>query len=121
MYLKQRTFFDQLVFIRGLVFLQTGTLTEEDLDVWGVMEAGPTGFSELIPEPRLLPHGHMLSGLACCHTVTLLGGQPLGDPLELKMVQSTGWVRHYKSIYFFLINYIFGFIGSKTILKSAPL
>uniref|UniRef100_A0A3Q3X418 Cation-transporting P-type ATPase N-terminal domain-containing protein n=1 Tax=Mola mola TaxID=94237 RepID=A0A3Q3X418_MOLML len=72
-------------------FDKTGTLTEEGLDVWGVMEGGPTGFSELIPEPRLLPHGHMLSGLACCHTVTLLRGQPLGDPLELKMVQSTGW------------------------------
>lgn len=72
-------------------FDKTGTLTEEGLDVWGVMEGGPTGFSELVPEPRLLPPGHMLSGLACCHTVTLLRGQPLGDPLELKMVESTGW------------------------------
>nr|XP_046252815.1 cation-transporting ATPase 13A2 isoform X2 [Scatophagus argus]XP_046252816.1 cation-transporting ATPase 13A2 isoform X2 [Scatophagus argus] len=72
-------------------FDKTGTLTEEGLDVWGVMEVGPAGFSELVPEPRLLPPGHMLSGLACCHTVTLLRGQPLGDPLELKMVESTGW------------------------------
>ena len=60
--------------------------------MWGVMEGGPTGFSELVSEPRLLPQGPMLSGLACCHTVTLLQGQPLGDPLELKMVESTGWV-----------------------------
>uniref|UniRef100_A0A8C4H1C9 ATPase cation transporting 13A2 n=1 Tax=Dicentrarchus labrax TaxID=13489 RepID=A0A8C4H1C9_DICLA len=73
-------------------FDKTGTLTEDGLDVWGVMEGGPSGFSELVPEPRLLPTGHMLSGLACCHTVTLLRGQPLGDPLELKMVESTGWV-----------------------------
>ncbi|XP_070823849.1 polyamine-transporting ATPase 13A2 isoform X2 [Chaetodon trifascialis] len=72
-------------------FDKTGTLTEEGLDVWGVMEGGPAGFSELVPEPRLLSPGHMLSGLACCHTVTLLRGQPLGDPLELKMVESTGW------------------------------
>ncbi|XP_051280672.1 cation-transporting ATPase 13A2 isoform X2 [Dicentrarchus labrax] len=72
-------------------FDKTGTLTEDGLDVWGVMEGGPSGFSELVPEPRLLPTGHMLSGLACCHTVTLLRGQPLGDPLELKMVESTGW------------------------------
>lgn len=71
---------------------QTGTLTEEGLDVWGVMEGGPTGFSEMVPEPRLLPHGHMLSSLACCHTVTLFQGQHLGDPLELKMVESSGWV-----------------------------
>uniref|UniRef100_A0A7N8WP32 ATPase cation transporting 13A2 n=1 Tax=Mastacembelus armatus TaxID=205130 RepID=A0A7N8WP32_9TELE len=73
-------------------FDKTGTLTEEGLDVWGVMEGGPTGFSELVPEPRLLLPGPMLSGLACCHTVTLLRGQTLGEPLELKMVESTGWV-----------------------------
>ncbi|XP_070766289.1 polyamine-transporting ATPase 13A2 [Enoplosus armatus] len=72
-------------------FDKTGTLTEEGLDVWGVMEGGPAGFSELVPEPRLLPPGPMLSSLACSHTVTLLRGQPLGDPLELKMVESTGW------------------------------
>ncbi|XP_008292149.1 polyamine-transporting ATPase 13A2 [Stegastes partitus] len=72
-------------------FDKTGTLTEEGLDVWGVMEGGTAGFSELVPEPTLLLPGPMLSGLACCHTVTLLRGQPLGDPLELKMVESTGW------------------------------
>ncbi|XP_030590233.1 polyamine-transporting ATPase 13A2 isoform X1 [Archocentrus centrarchus] len=72
-------------------FDKTGTLTEEGLDVWGVMEGGPAGFSELVSEPRHLPPGPLQSGLACCHTVTLLQGQPLGDPLELKMVESTGW------------------------------
>ncbi|KAK9515665.1 hypothetical protein VZT92_026292 [Zoarces viviparus] len=72
-------------------FDKTGTLTEEGLDVWGVMEGGTAGFSELVPDPRLLAPGPMLSGLACCHTVTLLQGKPLGDPLELKMVESTGW------------------------------
>ncbi|XP_034446104.1 cation-transporting ATPase 13A2 isoform X1 [Hippoglossus hippoglossus] len=72
-------------------FDKTGTLTEEGLDVWGVMEGGPSGFSELVPEPRFLAPGPMLSGLACCHTVTLMQGQPIGDPLELKMVESTGW------------------------------
>lgn len=78
--------------IKRPLFFQTGTLTEEGLDVWGVMEGGPDGFSEMVPDPRLLPHGHMLSGLACCHTVTLFKDQPLGDPLELKMTESTGWV-----------------------------
>lgn len=77
---------------KDLFPFQTGTLTEEGLDVWGVMEAGPAGFSEMVPDPRLLPSGPMLSGLACCHTVTLFKDQPLGDPLELKMIESTGWV-----------------------------
>ncbi|CAK6955037.1 cation-transporting ATPase 13A2 isoform X2 [Scomber scombrus] len=72
-------------------FDKTGTLTEDGLDVWGVMEGGHAGFSELVPDPRKLLPGPMLSGLACCHTVTLLQGEPLGDPLELKMLESTGW------------------------------
>uniref|UniRef100_A0A3B3B8U0 ATPase cation transporting 13A2 n=1 Tax=Oryzias melastigma TaxID=30732 RepID=A0A3B3B8U0_ORYME len=73
-------------------FDKTGTLTEEGLDVWGVMEAGPAGFSDLVPDPGLLAPGSLQSGLACCHTVTLLDGQALGDPLELKMVESVGWL-----------------------------
>ncbi|XP_064156772.1 cation-transporting ATPase 13A2 isoform X2 [Anguilla rostrata] len=73
-------------------FDKTGTLTEEGLDVWGVMEGSGAGFGELVPDPRLLPPGPVLSALACCHTVALLGEQLLGDPLELKMIESTGWV-----------------------------
>ncbi|XP_066529364.1 cation-transporting ATPase 13A2 isoform X2 [Hoplias malabaricus] len=72
-------------------FDKTGTLTEEGLDVWGVKVANGSGFNELIPDPRLLPPGAMLSALASCHSVALLGGQPIGDPLELKMIESTGW------------------------------
>ncbi|KAL2103581.1 hypothetical protein ACEWY4_000449 [Coilia grayii] len=72
-------------------FDKTGTLTEEGLDVWGVMEATGSHFEELVPDPHLLPPGFMLSSLACCHSVALLGGQLLGDPLELKMIESTGW------------------------------
>lgn len=74
-------------------FDKTGTLTEDSLDVWGVVEGSHTGFSELVFDPSLLCPGPMLSALACCHTVTLLHGKPLGDPLELKMVQSTGWTQ----------------------------
>lgn len=59
--------------------------------MWGVMEGSGAGFSELVPDPRLLPQGPMLSAMACCHSVALLGGEPLGDPLELKMIESTGW------------------------------
>uniref|UniRef100_A0A8C5DSK0 P-type ATPase A domain-containing protein n=1 Tax=Gouania willdenowi TaxID=441366 RepID=A0A8C5DSK0_GOUWI len=72
-------------------FDKTGTLTEEGLDVWGVMQGGPAGFSDLVPDPSRLPPGPLLSGLACCHSVTLLRGHALGDPLELKMIDSTGW------------------------------
>ncbi|KAM9445089.1 polyamine-transporting ATPase 13A2 isoform 1-T1 [Clarias gariepinus] len=74
-------------------FDKTGTLTEEGLDVWGVKEANKNGagFDELVPDPRFLSPGPMLSALASCHSVALLGGQLIGDPLELKMIESTGW------------------------------
>lgn len=72
-------------------FDKTGTLTEEGLDVWGVMEVTGGVFGELVPDPLFLPPGLMLSALASCHSVALLGGQALGDPLELKMIESTGW------------------------------
>ncbi|KAI5612268.1 cation-transporting ATPase 13A2 isoform X1 [Silurus asotus] len=74
-------------------FDKTGTLTEEGLDVWGVKEAkrNGAGFHELVPDPRLLSPGPMLWSLASCHSVALLGDQLIGDPLELKMIESTGW------------------------------
>lgn len=71
---------------------QTGTLTEGGMNVEGVIEGGPGGFSELLHDPSLLLPKPLLFSLACCHTLTLLEGQPQGDPLELKMVESTGWV-----------------------------
>lgn len=63
--------------------------------MWGVKEANKNGagFDELVPDPRFLSPGPMLSALASCHSVALLGGQLIGDPLELKMIESTGWVR----------------------------
>uniref|UniRef100_A0A8C9RWR4 ATPase cation transporting 13A2 n=1 Tax=Scleropages formosus TaxID=113540 RepID=A0A8C9RWR4_SCLFO len=73
-------------------FDKTGTLTEEGLDVWGVMEGSSAGFGSLVRDPRLLPPSPMLTALACCHSATLLEGQLLGDPLDLKMIESTGWV-----------------------------
>uniref|UniRef100_A0A4W4G1E9 P-type ATPase A domain-containing protein n=1 Tax=Electrophorus electricus TaxID=8005 RepID=A0A4W4G1E9_ELEEL len=72
-------------------FDKTGTLTEEGLDVWGVKCVSGTRFDELIPDPRLLPPGPMVMALASCHSVALLGDQAIGDPLELKMIESTGW------------------------------
>uniref|UniRef100_A0A3B3SF29 ATPase cation transporting 13A2 n=1 Tax=Paramormyrops kingsleyae TaxID=1676925 RepID=A0A3B3SF29_9TELE len=72
-------------------FDKTGTLTEDGLDVWGVLEGGREGFAELVPDPRMLPQGPMLLAMASCHSVALLGPQSFGDPLELKMIESTGW------------------------------
>ncbi|OPJ86261.1 putative cation-transporting ATPase 13A2 [Patagioenas fasciata monilis] len=77
--------------IRLVCFDKTGTLTEEGLDVWGVVPLENSHFMPIVHEPRCLPAGPLLYSLAACHTVTLLRAQPVGDPVDLKMVESTGW------------------------------
>uniref|UniRef100_A0A8C4TXA7 ATPase cation transporting 13A2 n=1 Tax=Falco tinnunculus TaxID=100819 RepID=A0A8C4TXA7_FALTI len=78
--------------IRLVCFDKTGTLTEEGLDVWGVVPLESNHFMPIVHEPRCLPAGPLLYSLAACHTVSLLRAQPIGDPVDLKMVESTGWL-----------------------------
>uniref|UniRef100_A0A672UTQ4 ATPase cation transporting 13A2 n=1 Tax=Strigops habroptila TaxID=2489341 RepID=A0A672UTQ4_STRHB len=79
--------------IRLVCFDKTGTLTEEGLDVWGVVPLENNHFMPIVHEPRCLPAGPLLYSLATCHTVSVLRAQPIGDPVDLKMLESTGWVR----------------------------
>uniref|UniRef100_A0A8C8RUH2 Polyamine-transporting ATPase 13A2 n=1 Tax=Pelusios castaneus TaxID=367368 RepID=A0A8C8RUH2_9SAUR len=79
--------------IRLVCFDKTGTLTEEGLDVWGVVPLENNCFLPIIHEPRCLSDGPLLYLLATCHGVSLLREQPIGDPMDLKMMESTGWVR----------------------------
>ncbi|KAM7139016.1 polyamine-transporting ATPase 13A2 isoform 2-T2 [Macrochelys suwanniensis] len=78
--------------IRLVCFDKTGTLTEEGLDVWGVVPMENNCFLPITHEPRLLADGPLLYSLATCHGVSLLREQPIGDPMDLKMVESTGWI-----------------------------
>ncbi|NWJ12226.1 AT132 ATPase, partial [Crypturellus undulatus] len=77
--------------IRLVCFDKTGTLTEEGLDVWGVVPLDGDRFLPIVHEPRCLPDGPLLYCLAACHTISLLRAQPIGDPVDLKMLESTGW------------------------------
>uniref|UniRef100_A0A674KAK0 ATPase cation transporting 13A2 n=1 Tax=Terrapene triunguis TaxID=2587831 RepID=A0A674KAK0_9SAUR len=79
--------------IRLVCFDKTGTLTEEGLDVWGVVPVENNCFLPIVHEPRCLADGPLLYSLATCHSVSLLREQPIGDPMDLKMVESTGWLR----------------------------
>ncbi|CAH8507851.1 unnamed protein product [Schistosoma intercalatum] len=72
-------------------FDKTGTLTEDGLDMWGIIpyENGLFGDPEL--EPSELDNGPLMECLATCHSLTLIEGVLCGDPLDLKMFQSTKW------------------------------
>ncbi len=38
-----------------------------------------------------LPCDHFLFGMVTCHSLTIMGGELKGDPLDLKMFESTRW------------------------------
>ncbi|RMD41460.1 hypothetical protein DV735_g3675, partial [Chaetothyriales sp. CBS 134920] len=89
-------------------FDKTGTLTEDGLDVLGVrlVQHPEIRFGELLDEHQeVLPPAKydrdptldyrvnktMLYAMATCHSLRLVDDELIGDPLDLKMFQFTGW------------------------------
>nr|XP_043069563.1 polyamine-transporting ATPase 13A3 isoform X3 [Drosophila bipectinata] len=73
-------------------FDKTGTLTEDGLDMWGVVPKSSTNqFQIPLRDVLRLPYDHFLFGMVTCHSITVLNGIMMGDPLDLKIFQSTGW------------------------------
>ncbi|VEL08223.1 unnamed protein product [Protopolystoma xenopodis] len=73
---------------------QTGTLTQDGLDLWGVIPSYDGIFTEAESDPSLLPKpSPLIEALATCHSLTRIQGQLAGDPLDLKMFISINWVR----------------------------
>lgn len=86
--------------VNVVCFDKTGTLTEEGLDVLGVrtVDRLEGRFSELHAEVEDVPtqggpNGRtpLLYALATCHALKLIDGEILGDPLDIKMFEYTGW------------------------------
>ncbi|KAI4177795.1 MAG: hypothetical protein LQ343_000259 [Gyalolechia ehrenbergii] len=91
-----------------ICFDKTGTLTEEGLDVLGVrvVHRPAMRFSDLLSSSStLLPgaayerdptvdygvHKAVLHTMASCHSIRTVDGELVGDPLDLKMFEFTGW------------------------------
>ncbi|XP_063864679.1 polyamine-transporting ATPase 13A3-like isoform X3 [Scylla paramamosain] len=77
-----------------ICFDKTGTLTEDGLDMRGVVPVSQTASKvELSPmtSAKMLPHDHLLFAMATCHSITVINLEKVGDPLDLKMFESTGW------------------------------
>jgi cation-transporting ATPase 13A2 len=86
--------------VNVFAFDKTGTLTEDGLDVLGVrtVDKYSERFSELHGEVDEVPDRGGLTGktpllyaLATCHSLKLIDGEILGDPLDIKMFEWTGW------------------------------
>ncbi|KAF1822987.1 uncharacterized protein K489DRAFT_319905 [Dissoconium aciculare CBS 342.82] len=91
-----------------MCFDKTGTLTEDGLDVLGVrVVSRPSNrFSDILTESSALLPGAVyerdpttdyaankaiLYAMATCHSLRIVDGEFIGDPLDLKMFEFTGW------------------------------
>ncbi|RLL97324.1 hypothetical protein CFD26_102194 [Aspergillus turcosus] len=88
-------------------FDKTGTLTEDGLDVLGVRTVNQDlRFSDLKVDLASvtstssscvgatagpLQHKNIVHAMATCHSLRVVDGELMGDPLDVKMFQFTGW------------------------------
>ncbi|BGP17337.1 hypothetical protein JCM10213_007551 [Rhodosporidiobolus nylandii] len=81
-------------------FDKTGTLTEEGLDVLGVRSVvrSQNRFTELTRDADDVPifgaadaKTPLIHALATCHALKVVNGEVIGDPLDLRMFEFTGW------------------------------
>lgn len=88
-------------------FDKTGTLTEDGLDVLGVRAVDPEmRFTEMLSDPSVIcpifqslgdttvdynKRRSIIYTMATCHALRVVNGELLGDPLDIKMFQFTGW------------------------------
>ncbi|KAF9237519.1 hypothetical protein BU15DRAFT_88685 [Melanogaster broomeanus] len=78
-------------------FDKTGTLTEDGLDILGVrsLDRSEHRFGELIDNIHDLPtardRASFLHALATCHSLKMVEGEVIGDPLDVKMFEFTKW------------------------------
>ncbi|CAK7298598.1 Probable cation-transporting ATPase 13A5 [Vulpes lagopus] len=96
----------------------TGTLTEDGLDLWGVVPTADNCFQEVhsFASGKDLPWSPLCAAMASCHSLILLNGTIQGDPLDLKMFEGTAWIMEDCSA-----DYCkFGMLDSNTIIKPGP-
>ncbi len=91
-----------------MCFDKTGTLTEDGLDILGLQLASSSAkrFEEIVTKASLLVPPHRLEysaddqyqmnraalfTMATCHSLRSVDGELVGDPLDLKMFEFTGW------------------------------
>ncbi|KAI1285209.1 Polyamine-transporting ATPase 13A3 [Halotydeus destructor] len=79
--------------INCVCFDKTGTLTEDDLSFTEVVPVNEKGNTFETPVKDLYPIGinPLTTCMAVCHSLTVLDAEIIGDPLDLKMFDATGW------------------------------
>lgn len=68
-----------------LINFQTGTLTEDGLDMWGVVPSEYGHFKPPAKQLDTLKSGNLLYAMVTCHSLTIIDNKIAGDPLDLKV------------------------------------
>ncbi|XP_067851385.1 probable cation-transporting ATPase 13A4 isoform X1 [Heptranchias perlo] len=83
-----------------ICFDKTGTLTEDGLDLWGLASTKGKGLQNIFKfsSGDMLPWGPFFGAMASCHSLILLDNTLQGDPLDLKMFETTCWELEEKTV-----------------------
>ncbi|KGG51951.1 Ca-transporting ATPase [Mitosporidium daphniae] len=87
--------------VQMVLFDKTGTLTEDSLDVLWVSEAknssNHSGVVRLMQVGSSPSSSRIRGALATCHTLRMLGGNLVGDPLDVTLFTWSGWNMEYNT------------------------
>lgn len=68
------------------ILFQTGTLTRDELDIWGIVPVKNGEIQEPLFKAKSLPENSLLlRGMASCHSLSVIDGNIGGDPLDIKV------------------------------------
>ncbi|XP_071948305.1 polyamine-transporting ATPase 13A3-like [Antedon mediterranea] len=71
-------------------FDKTGTLTEDCLDLMGIQLSNDSRFDKLQTDFQSVT-GLFAYCMATCHSLSKIGSELVGDPIDTKMFEATGW------------------------------
>ncbi|KAI8150400.1 ATPase [Fennellomyces sp. T-0311] len=88
-----------------MCFDKTGTLTEDGLDIYGFRPvsaqhdqkyfgeetASMEGVDPRVDDDASCTKGKILQAMTTCHSLKIVNGELIGDPLDLKMFEHTRW------------------------------
>ena len=95
--------------------VQTGTLTEGDLDLAGVCEARDGQFQESATDPLTLPTDSLLvQTMASCHSLVKIEGELTGYPMDIKLFEAINWVDRFFYFIFYNRKFYLGTYGAET-------
>ncbi|KAK6965762.1 cation-transporting ATPase 13A3 [Biomphalaria glabrata] len=77
--------------IDAVCFDKTGTLTEDGLNMHGVVRAEKNKFESILKDMSQLPKDDLFFCMACCHSLTIIDNEIIGDPMDIIMFKATNW------------------------------